>query len=227
MPPLISNPCLTCVCGERCAPCDSMSIERRPQASVSLIEQVKVAPTGTANYGVSRQGDLLYVPASATTASAPARSLASVDRKGVGERRLPTAPVLRRRPHLSRRRTCRLDVRDQTNDIWIWDVARQTLAAIVIRDRTLSPLWTPDSKRIVWTSTRGGGNPNLFWQAADGTGTAERAGTDRPTSFPPRLRRTGEGSRGSASARARKLRPTSRLLTFRRPARGATRNPTC
>ena len=56
----------------------------------------------------------------------------------------------------------------------------------------MSPVWTPDSKRIVWTSTRAGGNPNLFWQPADGTGTPERL-TDqsRATSF--RRRSTPDG----------------------------------
>jgi serine/threonine-protein kinase len=162
--------------------------------SVSLIEQVQVAPTGAANYGVSRRGDLLYVPASATAGSAPARSLAWVDRKGA-ETPIP-APlrsyaVARISPDGGR---IALDVRDQTNDIWIWDVARQTLTPLN-RDpgQDLSPLWTPDGKRIVWTSTRGGGNPNLFWQAADGTGTAERL-TNNPTNqFPTSI--TPDGRR--------------------------------
>jgi serine/threonine-protein kinase len=48
----------------------------------------------------------------------------------------------------------------------------------------MSPVWTPDGKRVVWTSTRGGGNPNLYWQAADGSGAVERL-TNNPTNqFP-------------------------------------------
>jgi serine/threonine protein kinase len=37
--------------------------------TVSVVEQVLVSPTGTANYGVSRRGDLLYVPGSVSSIS--------------------------------------------------------------------------------------------------------------------------------------------------------------
>ena len=34
------------------------------------------------------------------------------------------------------------------------------------------PLWTPDTARLVFTSSREGGG--LFWKAADGTGQVEQ-----------------------------------------------------
>ena len=47
------------------------------------------------------------------------------------------------------------------------------------------PLWTPDSARVVFRSTRGDGG--LFWKAADGTGQVERlkAGVARPYAWAP------------------------------------------
>ena len=36
------------------------------------------------------------------------------------------------------------------------------------------PLWTPDGKRVTFSSTRAGGPENLFWKAADGSGPAEQ-----------------------------------------------------
>jgi serine/threonine-protein kinase len=48
----------------------------------------------------------------------------------------------------------------------------------------LSPLWTPNGARVIWTSTRGGGNPNLYWRAADGTGSIERLSTTLTALFP-------------------------------------------
>ena len=42
----------------------------------------------------------------------------------------------------------------------------------------------PDGKRILWTSTRSGGNPNLYWQAADGSGAPERLTTNNGNQFP-------------------------------------------
>jgi len=76
--------------------------------------------------------------------------------------------------------------------VWIWDVSRQTLTSLN-RDpaQDMSPIWTPDSKRVIWTSTRGGGNPNLFWQAADGTGTAERLGSSPRNQFPTSISADG------------------------------------
>jgi serine/threonine-protein kinase len=39
------------------------------------------------------------------------------------------------------------------------------------------PIWTPDSRRIIWSSTRDNTNPTMYWQPADGTGTAVRLGS--------------------------------------------------
>jgi serine/threonine-protein kinase len=78
---------------------------------------------------------------------------------------------------------------DQENDIWIWDLTRETLTRLTFDSRLdRMPLWTPDGRRIVFSSQRGGGD-NLFWQAADGTGPVERLtespNAQFPTSFSP------------------------------------------
>ena len=64
--------------------------------------------------------------------------------------------------------------------------------SIANRLRILSPLWTVDGKRIIWTSTRGGGNPNLFWQPFDGTGAPERLAIFQSAQFPTTI--TPDGS---------------------------------
>ncbi len=67
-----------------------------------------------------------------------------------------------------------LDVRDQENDIWIWDFARETLRRLTFDPLVDSnPAWTPNGQRVAFASRREG-NQNLFWKAADGTGTVER-----------------------------------------------------
>ena len=43
-------------------------------------------------------------------------------------------------------------------------------------------MWTPDGRRIIFSSNRGG-QPNLWWQAADGTGAAERLTTSSNAQF--------------------------------------------
>jgi len=46
------------------------------------------------------------------------------------------------------------------------------------------PVWTRDGQRIVFTSNRGGSALNLWWQAADGSGEAERLTTNSNSQFP-------------------------------------------
>ena len=45
------------------------------------------------------------------------------------------------------------------------------------------PVWSPDGKRIAFASSRSG-SLNLFWQATDGTGAAERLTTSEGAQFP-------------------------------------------
>src|SRR4029453_700447 len=68
---------------------------------------------------------------------------------------------------------------DQDIDIWVWDLGRTTLTRVTFDpDFDSYPGWTRDGLRVIFSSQRGGAR-NLFWQAADGTGTVERL-TDRP-----------------------------------------------
>ena len=160
--------------------------------SVTVVEPLMMGTTGAANYSVSARGDLVFVPAGYGPRASPQSSLVWVDRKGV-ETPIPAPPrayaSARIAPDATR---LVLDIRDQTNDLWIWDVNRQTLTSLN-RDpaQDMSPIWTPDSKRVIWTSTRGGGNPNLFWQAADGTGAAERLSTSPRNQFPTSISADG------------------------------------
>jgi serine/threonine-protein kinase len=140
---------------------------------VPVAEQVAAVSTGAAEYSISRAGALVYVPGGLNSQGV-LRSLAWVDRKGHEEpiKAPPRAfTALRLSPDGTR---LALDIRDQDNDIWVWDLARGTPTRLTF-DPGLDyyPVWTPDSRRIVFSSVQGGA-ANLFWQAADGTGTLER-----------------------------------------------------
>lgn len=67
-----------------------------------------------------------------------------------------------------------LDVRDQEQDLWIWDLARQTLTRLTV-DPALdsSPLWTRDSRRLLFSSARAGA-ASIYRQSADGSGAVAR-----------------------------------------------------
>ena len=82
-----------------------------------------------------------------------------------------------------------LDIRDQQNDIWIWDLARQNLQPLT-NDAGFNrlPIWTPDGKRVAFSAERDGVE-SVYWQAFDGSGTMERlsSGTQGqgPMAFSP------------------------------------------
>jgi eukaryotic-like serine/threonine-protein kinase len=163
-------------------------------APVPVVDHVLTAATGEANFAISRGGTLVYVPGSPAAQLAPLRSLIWVDRQGREESlRAPARPysIPRLSPDGTR---IALDIRDQDSNIWIWDFGQQTLKRLTFHPTedtpTLraffetSPVWTPDGRRVIWSSTRAGGNPNLYWQAADGTGTVQRLTTTANPQFP-------------------------------------------
>lgn len=69
-------------------------------------------------------------------------------------------------------------------DIFVRERARNAQSRLTFdAARDISPVWTPDGKRIIYASARDGGQ-NLYWQAADGTGAAERLTTSTSDQFP-------------------------------------------
>jgi serine/threonine-protein kinase len=154
---------------------------------VPVVEQVATQASGAANFTVSRTGTLVYVPGGA--GGGVRRSLAWVNRQG-REEPINAPPRAYAEPRLSPDGTrVAVEIRDQENDIWIWDLMRQTPTRFTFDPgNDLSPVWTPDSRRIIFTTQRGGIS-NLYWQAADNTGMVERLTTSMnfqaPTSISP------------------------------------------
>jgi serine/threonine-protein kinase len=145
---------------------------------VPVVEQVLTGATsGEASFALSRTGTLLYVPGGVAGVEGARRSLVWVNRQGK-EEAIKAPPRAYAYPRLSPDGSrVALDIRDQENDIWIWDLARETLTRLTFDPSGDSyPVWTPDSRRVVFASQRAGA-ANLYWQAADGTGTVERLTT--------------------------------------------------
>ena len=65
-----------------------------------------------------------------------------------------------------------LDIRDQENDIWVWNVAGETLTRLTF-DAAPDGYghWTPNGEQIVFASQRGDA-AGIYTKPADGTGTA-------------------------------------------------------
>jgi len=155
---------------------------------VPAVEQVTMSDTaGMADFVLSKNGTLVYVPGSVTAGLT--RSLAWVNRQGHEEpiKAPPRAYVV---PRISPDGTrVALDIRDQENDIWVWDLKREALSRFTFSPGADQfPVWTPDSRRIIFSSGVPGAQ-SLHWQAADNTGTIEALTKSQnpqwPTSMSP------------------------------------------
>jgi eukaryotic-like serine/threonine-protein kinase len=145
---------------------------------VPVVPDVVTTPGGGVDAVVAGDGTLAYVSGSM---AGTLRTLVWVDRQG-RETPIPTPPRAYFHPRLSPDGT-RVAVwaNDQESDIWVWDLARTMLTRLTFGPgQDSSPVWTPDSRRLLFGSELAGVR-NLFQQAADGTGAVERL-TESPNS---------------------------------------------
>jgi serine/threonine-protein kinase len=145
---------------------------------VTVLPRVLTTTYGAGDYAVAADGTLVYVDAPGATSSigfGADRTLVWVDR-AAREEPLAAPPRAYRQPRLSPDGTrIAVSIQDQEHDLWIWDLQRATLTRLTFAQGVdWFPLWTPDSRRIVFTSNTGEGGVDLFWMPADGTGKPVR-----------------------------------------------------
>jgi serine/threonine-protein kinase len=149
---------------------DLASLETRG-TPIPTVSEVLTTTSGAMNAVVGTDGVLVYVSGRSGSVE---RIIVWVDRQGQ-ETSVPVPP----RPYTYPRitpdgRRIALYIQDQESDVWLWDNERTTLTRATFEPGLDSyPVWTPDGRKLIFSSDRAG-NRNLFWQAADGTGTAER-----------------------------------------------------
>jgi eukaryotic-like serine/threonine-protein kinase len=135
-----------------------------------LIDDVAQTPTGVAQFAISSNGVLVYVPTDALEGSL-VRTLVWVDRSG-REEPIETPARGYYAPRLSPDGTrVALEIE---NDIWILDLARQTFTRLTDDPGfELVPIWTPDGRAVIFSSGRSGRSTldplNLFSRAVSGT----------------------------------------------------------
>jgi hypothetical protein len=161
---------------------------------VTVVDHVMIKPTGAANYAVSRQGTLLYVPGG-MGGQRTLRSLVWVDRKGHEEPiKAPLRDYVTPRVSPDSTRLALQIIDPENTDIWIWDLAREQLRRLTFAAGSDGlPFWTPDGRRIIFNSDRAlSGVRNLYSQAADGTGTVDRLTTSLNPAFPTSITPDGK-----------------------------------
>jgi Tol biopolymer transport system component len=141
--------------------------------AVPILQGVlRAGQTPGTNYAIANDGTLAYLPGDAPNAGQS--SLVWVDREGreepfgLGPRNYGLTRVS---PDGDRIAT-QIPEAGGT-EIWVSDIARPVLSPITSSDRPkFTPLWTPDSTRVVTTSFNGG-DPTMYLTLADGTGELE------------------------------------------------------
>jgi len=148
---------------------------------VPIQDGVMTQLPGHAQASLSADGTLVYVPGGLQEAE---RSLLSMNRKGQAQPLLQTRRAYEN-PRISpdgRRLAARITA--ATADIWVHEIGRESLTRLTFEAANWMPVWTPDGKRIAFSSTKAGGPPNLYWTRADGSGGLERLTTSDQPQFP-------------------------------------------
>ena len=161
-------------------PFDPQRLEVRGTAVPVLEGLMTGASAGDAAFSFSEGGTLLYVPGGMRVLE---YALVWVDQKA------SVRPMSRRQrsfevPRLSPDgRRVAVVIAGSTYDVWLYDVARDTLTRLTFGGDDNYPVWSPDGKRIAFNSTRAGA-ANLYLTAADGSGTVERLTTSDFSQYP-------------------------------------------
>jgi len=152
---------------------------------VPIVEGVGTVRGDTAGWSVSQLGTLVYLPGGIQTTE---RSLVWVNRNGEAEPLdLPLGPY--EFPRLSPDGAqVVVKLAPLQTSLWIYDLVDQTFNRLTFEGNDSWPLWTPDSKRVVYASNRA--DPwDLFWVPVDGSGKEERLlekeSNQLPHSFSP------------------------------------------
>ena len=87
-----------------------------------------------------------------------------------------------------------LTVREEgENQIWVQDVASETLSQLTFEGSNQRPGWSPDGTRVAFYATRPD-NSGLYWTQADGSGPAELVDDGADTGIPTPVFWTRDGA---------------------------------
>jgi serine/threonine-protein kinase len=147
----------------RAVPFDLDTLEAAASPPIPVLSQ-SVGATGGATFDISTNGTLVYVTGQGES---PEFRLVWVDRQG-REEVIPAPPRAYLYPRISPDGTrIALDIRDQENDIWMWDLQRETLTRVTTEPGLERfPVWASDSQRLLLSSDRLG-QGNIFMQATE------------------------------------------------------------
>ena len=141
--------------------------------SVAILDGVALSGPGLGQFALSAQGGLAYEAGG----GAGGNTLVIEGPGGSAAVSLPEQGNIED-PAFSpdgRRIAMRFVNVGENQDIWIFDRDQGTLERLTEEgSQNAVPVWTPEGARIAFASVRDGEPPQLYWQPADGSGSAER-----------------------------------------------------
>jgi len=151
-------------------------------SAVPVLEGVlRSLANGTTQYSISTKGSLVYI---AGGAQSEQHRLVWVSRNGA-EQPLAAPSRVYWHPRVSPDgHRVAVAVDDQERQVWLHDLSRGTMALLTfVGNFNSSSVWTPDGKRVAFTSNKEGPQ-NIFWQMSDGSGGLERLTTSDYSQYP-------------------------------------------
>jgi serine/threonine protein kinase/Tol biopolymer transport system component len=145
---------------------DQLEVTGQP---VPVIQGVYSATTtGITNYAVSENGTLIYLPGSIEGES---RKIVKIDMKG-NTTVLDSSSHPYLEPSLSPdNKKIAVVIREGENyDIWVFDIARNTLSKLTFGGINRTPHWSPDGKTIVYMKKKNNNINGIFSKPSDGSG---------------------------------------------------------
>ena len=145
-----------------------------------VLDDVLVSFDGAGQLSVSPRGTLVYITGSAFE---PPRRLITLDGSGATSP-LAAEPRAYAGPRVSPEgRRIVVSIAGAAEEVWLYDVGSGRLEQLTFESVNRAPIWTPDGKRITFSSNRAGAL-NLFLMDADGLTTPERLTTSDNLQLP-------------------------------------------